>query len=261
MAKPMPFNWETNRQMSDVKYARFLHIICDNGTFQEGVDFSTAQMYIKCSYAELKENQRRMRSFQYQFVLQKWDKSVAYVQFQITENVLQTDIAHLTERMVYFMSKIKDKSDGVTTNVKYLYVVVFGVPTSCAISTYLTESGLYKIMFEAARKFVIDNRPLMEISLFDEMYSSRGLPQDCFINFYTVGVTSGLKPHRDQSSFCSVVFCLLGNSDGKLVFTTECREEKIVDLKTNDMIVFGRITHYLQETNRTSNRITINAFF
>jgi hypothetical protein len=133
----------------------------------------------------------------------------------------------------------------VTTKVKYLYVV----QTSCAISTYLQSSGLFKIMFEAASKFVIENRPHMEIFLFDEMNSSRELPRDCFINLYTARITCGLKPHRDQSSFCSIVFCLSGNSDGKLVLTTECRGEKVVDLQTIDMIVFGRITHYLQEAN------------
>jgi hypothetical protein len=92
----MPFNWETIRQMTDSDYARFLHIVCDNGTLCERFDFSTAMIYIKCCYADLKEHQRRVRSFQYQFI---WDKNMDYVQFQISENVLQIDLAPSTQMM------------------------------------------------------------------------------------------------------------------------------------------------------------------
>jgi hypothetical protein len=119
-----------------------------------------------------------------------------------SENLLQIDLAPSTQLMEISLSTRKNNSSEVTTKVKYLYVVRM----SCAISTYPQSSGLFKIMFEAASKFVIENRSPKEIFLFDEMNSSRELPRDCFINLYAARITSGLKPHRDQSSFCSVIF-------------------------------------------------------
>ena len=63
------------------------------------------------------------------------------------------------------------------------------------------------------------------------------LPRDCFINLYPIGKSAGVNNHRDQSSFCSVVYCLLGDGSN-LILIKETGDMEEVNLKTNDMLVF-----------------------
>ena len=120
-------------------------------------------------------------------------------------------------------------------------------------------SGIWSLLYTVAKSFVETNRP-SELELFTEMYSTE-LPRDCFINLYDVNFESGISPHRDHVSFCTVVVCLEGNEDDSLVLTQETSEPLSVCLSSNDMIVFARITHYVKVVTRFDRRITLNAFF
>jgi hypothetical protein len=82
-----------------------------------------------------------------------------YVQFEIRENVLEADIAPIILMIKRSVSKTRGCDDGVTVCVKYLYVITHRVLKNSAITTNLDSIGLFKVMFQAARKFVIDNRP------------------------------------------------------------------------------------------------------
>ena len=51
---------------------------------------------------------------------------------------------------------------------------------------------------------------------------------------------------------------LQGNREGNLVLKPE-NNESTVDLSSIDIIVFARIEHHVERTNRTARRITLNA--
>ena len=111
----------------------------------------------------------------------------------------------------------------------------------------------------AARSFVADKKDENELKLFYKLFPNE-LPRDCFINLYPIGQSAGLNNHRDQSSFCSVVYCLLGDGSN-LILIKETGDREEINLKTNDMIVFSRIDHFVPSVYREQNRITVNAFF
>ena len=86
------------------------------------------------------------------------------------------------------------------------------------------------------------------------------LPRDCFVNLYPIGKSAGVNNHRDQSSFCSVVYCLLGDGSN-LILIKETGDMEEVNLKTNDMLVFSRIDYFVPSVCREQYRITVSAFF
>ena len=255
--KKTPFNWDGKHGWSDLTYARFLNVVIDDGDLI--CKFNDAARYIGCSQSSLHERLRRLKTMRYEYTLQKWNKKASYVQYEVFENASQEDLEELTVMIQNKIPGIVNEVDGVTVDVKYLFTVVNHKSLRSKIALTMMKQGLLKLMYETARKFVVENRPFNEIVLFDQMFHNE-LPRSCFVNFYPIGITSGIKRHRDQSSFCSVVLCLLG-SEGHLILTTETKEEKKVLLKSNDMIVFSRITHYVEEVSRVNNRITINGFF
>ena len=253
--KKIPFIWDTHCGWTDMKYAKFLNVVINNGDLI--CSMSDAIKYIGCRENELKERLCRLKTLGYQYTLQKWDKNAEYVQYEVIESATQEDLEGLTE-MIKIPGAVNE-GDGVTVEVKFLFTVVNHKSLRSKIAVRIVKQGLLKLMYDTARKFVVENRPFNEIALFDKMFSNE-IPRNCFVNLYPIGITSGLKSHRDQSSFCSVVLCLL-EGEGDLILTTETGEKKSVFLKSNDMIVFGRISHYVEEVSRTKNRITINAFF
>ena len=127
------------------------------------------------------------------------------------------------------------------------------------LSNALVNSGISELVYTKALSFVEDNRN-SDVELFKSMYSSK-LPRDCFINLYDADLKSGIAAHRDHVSFCTVVVCLEGNSEGNLVITQETGELVTVSLFSNEMLVFARIDHYVNVVVRSEKRITLNAFF
>lgn len=127
------------------------------------------------------------------------------------------------------------------------------------LRTALENSGIWDFLLSTARSYVELNRN-KELTLFNELYLS-GLPRDCFINYYDVGVSSGLSAHRDHVSFCTIVLCLCGNGEGNLVLTQETTLPITINLSSNDVITFARIEHYVDIVCRSAQRVTLNAFF
>jgi hypothetical protein len=257
LIKKTPLNWNGTHEWSDLMYARFLNVVIHEGGLT--CELNDAAKYIGCSQSSLLQRLSRLKTMRYEYTLQKWSKTAKYVQYDVIENAVQHDLEELKMMILIKLPGTVNEADGVTVDVKFLFTTVNHKSLRSKIALTIVKEGLLKLMYNAARKFVVDNRPFNEIALFDGMFHNE-LPRSCFVNLYPIGITSGLKRHRDQSSFCSVVLCLL-ESEGHLILTTETNEEIKVHLKSNDMIVFSRISHYVEEVSRTKNRITINVFF
>lgn len=250
-----PLNWNGTHGWSDLMYARFLNVVIEDGDLT--CELNDAAKYIGCTQSSLLQRLCRLKTLRYEYTLQKWSKTAKYMQYEVIESATQEGLEILTE-MIKIPGAVNE-GDGVTVEVKFLFTVVNHKSLRSKIAVRIMKQGILKLMYDTARKFVVENRPFNEIALFDNMFSNE-IPRNCFVNLYPIGITSGLKSHRDQSSFCSVVLCLL-EGEGSLILTTETGEKTSVFLKSNDMIVFGRISHYVEEVSRTKNRITINAFF
>ena len=146
---------------------------------------------------------------------------------------------------------------GVVTMYLRIHFKFSNVPKR--LKDAVQASGIWGILHRTARSFVEANRPV-ELDLFDNLYDS-GLPRDCFINFYGIDVISGISPHRDHVSFCTIVLCLYGTGEGNLVLTKENGEPLTVNLTSNELVVFARIHHSVNIVARLDKRITLNAFF
>jgi hypothetical protein len=90
------------------------------------------------------------------------------------------------------------------------------------LTNAINGSGIWQLMYDTAKAFVVTNRP-NELKLFEKMYPKQ-LPRDCFINLYDVNSKSGINPHCDHVSFCTIVLCLEGNKDDSLVLIQETNE-------------------------------------
>lgn len=48
---------------------------------------------------------------------------------------------------------------------------------------------------------------------------------------------------------------------GNFVLFDERGEEQVIPLRSEELLVFARIEHYVQSSTRKSTRVTMNAFF
>ena len=104
-----------------------------------------------------------------------------------------------------FLGEVKVTGDGnleIKVVTKYLRAHNNERVIPRRLKQALKVSGIFDILHRAALSFVASNRP-DERTLFETMYSSL-LSRDCFLNLYDVGVTSGMKTHRDHVSLCTV---------------------------------------------------------
>ena len=207
----------------------------------------------------MKERVRQMGFGQYQFPLQRWIG--AYEIYRI-------DAVEIPEKDAFMIEVQKLINEGklaaegsLEVGVVTMYLRNHFKPTNVPkrLKDATQECGIWGILHRTARSFVEANRPA-ELDLFDDMYES-GLPRACFINFYGVDVISGVLPHRDHVSFCTIVLCLYGTGEGNLVLTKETGEPLPVSLTSNELVVFARIHHSVNIVARSDKRITLNAFF
>ena len=124
----------------------------------------------------------------------------------------------------------------------------------------MEDFNILGLIYDAAHNFIATNRP-NEIKLFETFYPTK-LPHDSFVSVYESGRESGIMKHSDHVSFCTVVFCLQGTGGEKdLTLILESNDTFEVPLSASDLIVFGRIEHFVGFRSRSERRITINAFF
>ena len=121
----------------------------------------------------------------YEYTLQKWSKTAKYVQYEVIENAVQHDLEELKMMILRELPGTVNEANGVTVDVKFLFTRVNHKSLRSKIALTIVKEGLLKLMYNAARKFVVDNRPFNEFALFDEMFHNE-LPRSCFVNLYPI---------------------------------------------------------------------------
>jgi hypothetical protein len=257
---PLTRNWNTNSAWSDYQTAKFYSLIDGNHKLC-GMTIYSAARIIGCPKSELEIKLRRLQSQSYVYALQRWRNP--YQLYEVTRNVALVELEMLLVTVdTAFANYVPGADNTLEQQIKYKYVRINHetVYLHRTLMTQLQTSSLLEIMYNSARLFVARYRSLNELVYFDKMFESR-LPRDCFVNVYSASQESGISRHRDLVSFCTVVFCLLENEEGKLVLTKEDNVEEVIHLHTNDMITFARISHSVELVRREQDRITVNAFF
>jgi hypothetical protein len=260
----MFYNWEKPHGLNDLQNAKFISLIDADGklpNLDEGKpNIRDTARYIGCSPFQLRSLLKRMKSANYQFPLQRWEKS--YVLFQPHKSAFEGTFEELNQSIVKALSRMRTHvPDSLSVNVKSKYYIANHIQNKeDGILDILMRTNIFETIHRVARQFVIDNRSLSELNLFDRLFANK-LPRDCFFNYYPADSMAGVNVHRDQTSFCTVVLCLFGTPEGNLVLTRETNETETVHLQTNDIIVSARIDHFVEEAIRTECRITLNAFF
>lgn len=258
----MPFtkNWKTNSVWSDFQTAKFYSLIDGQHKLCDTNDYEAARI-IGCPRKQLVAKLTRFTDNKYTYALQRWKDP--YQLYEVTRNVPLQDVDILLETVHrVFATYVPGEDATLELQMKYKYVMENHKIVSLQrnLMRKLSTSGLLEIMYNSARAFVAQNRPAKELEYFDIVYTSH-LPRDCFVNVYSASHDSGITRHRDLVSFCTVVFCLLDNGEGKLVLTNESNVEEPIHLNSNDMITFARISHSVQSVKRSQDRITVNGFF
>lgn len=251
-------NWERWQDWTDLQNAKLLAVTDGKGNLGDS-DIRTLIRFIRCSKSELYERLERLKGTHYQFPLQRWTGS--YVQFKLHKSAIEDNLDDLIQDVIESVRKVTvDDSDVIGVDIKYKYYISNHVAIkNDGILKALMRRNVMQTIYSAARSFVADNRDKNELKLFYKLFPNE-LPRDCFINLYPIGQSAGLNNHRDQSSFCSLVYCLLGDGSN-LILIKETGDMEEINLKTNDMIVFSRIDHFVPSVYRKQNRITVNAFF
>ena len=124
---------------------------------------------------------------------------------------------------------------------------------------YDLTASLKDMVYEMAQAYIKEERPL-EYTLFQELYGKRRLPKEAFGLYYDLE-KSGLKWHRDNSCFCTVVICLTNShlpGDGLDMEINGITHT--VNLQKRNSIVFARIRHALRELDRRTSHRSILTF-
>ena len=254
----MVLNWRKRAKWSDVQNAKCIKLIDGRGNLYN--NDSAPERYVCCDGDQLKKRLKLMYSVHYKYPLQRWIGD--------SYNLFERSIVDIPKKkslmknVQLLLGKGKPSATGqLEVKVVTVYLRTHFKPAEIPkpLLNAIEDSGIWELMYTVAKAFVKTNRP-NELELFKEMYSTK-LPRDCFINLYDVNSESGINPHRDHVSFCTIVVCLEGNKDDSLVLTQETSKPLSVCLSSNDMIVFARITHYVKLVTRSDRRITLNAFF
>lgn len=256
----MIFNWQRKCIWSDSKNARFIQLIDGRGNlYLEDLDRS--RLHVGCKIDELVDRLNLFKTFAFKYPLQKW-RGVSYKLFEYYSMVEIPEKESLMLEVHTMLKKTAASAKGeleVKVVTAYLRKHFEPAKITKRLCNAIRTSQIYERLYAAAHSFVKTNRS-HELKLFEKMYLSKH-PRDCFINLYDLDLESGIATHRDHVSFCTVVVCLQGNSEGNLVITQETGELLTVSLSSNEMIVFARVEHSVDIVTRSEKRITLNAFF
>lgn len=250
-------NWNRKRSgWTDIQNAKIISLINGDGVIIKIVN--NPLRFICCTKAELNLYLNRFRNKSYEYPLQMWD-GTSYVLYELgVSGPYPQQFIHFIEE---FVMRGKPVSNGLEVSVVTVYLTKHFASSKItkSLESVLLASGIWDLLYDTALNFITTNRP-NEIYLFKKIYSSK-MPRDCFVNLYDVDVNCGINTHRDHVSFCTVVFCVVGNKEGNLILTLDTGEKKVISMKSNDIVVFARIQHSVEISTRSEKRITINAFF
>ena len=237
--------------MTDSQIAKLLSIVDGKGNFLCCVPLNPGKFV-----SELLAKLSKFGTSEFTYPLQSWKGS--YVIYE-KKSVEVSNIEELLRCALRIFVGIRRYRDAIGKSIKTIYLCGdFTDTCGCVMSV---DDAVWRLLFVSAREFVKKNRA-SEITLFNKIYIGEK-PRDCFINLYESGSTSSLSRHRDHVSFCTIVLCLLNDASegGNLVLFDERGKEQVIPLRSEEMIVFARIEHYVQSSTRKSNRVTMNAFF
>ena len=140
----------------------------------------------------------------------------------------------------------------------------------CLLHSYLHMNYFYDTVFAHVIHYVNANFGRHGVSTLNAIYKDK-LPSSCFLNYYPSGkVQCGLAAHVDHVCFCSVIVkisdevevdseCLSIQYLGKSGSTTF----EYVDhmLSAYEGVIFGRLSHKVTFSARSSDRISLVLFY
>jgi len=133
-------------------------------------------------------------------------------------------------------------------------------------SLFSKEKLFLQVVYDHALEFMSRHRE-KELQLFQARFPSSNCIERVNVNLYEAGKDCGAAGHTDMVSFCTVIVALQGDVgvDGCFYLTKNRNKRNEADirieLRTRDVLVFGRTFHSVEKFCRLKDRLTLQVFF